>query len=80
MTGAVIQTETRIKDIEKLLEEKLLPAIGGAPLNVASAAMLMAIVASMRPDISSEDLLSIVTDAAAHIVMQVALLDATVAN
>lgn len=73
MTSQVVQVETSTSEITALLEERLLPAIGGQRLDVAMAAMLMAIVCSMRPDIPQDDLLNVIQAASSFITTQVAL-------
>lgn len=60
------------KDIEEFINRKLLPVIAGAPLDLASAAMLHVIVASMMPDITAPDIRQVVEQIGAFIVTAVA--------
>ena len=75
MTNQVIVANTKSEEVYKLLDEKLVPALAGQPLAIASAAMLMVILTSMRPDISGDDLVEGITGASAWIVMYLDSLD-----
>lgn len=68
--GQVIVTNTKSDEVYKLLDEKLAPLMDGQPLAIAAAAMLMLIVTSMKPDIDGDDLIKIITDTSAFIVME----------
>lgn len=75
MTKHVIVADTKSSEVYKLLDEKLVPIMAGESLAVASAAMLMLIVSSMRPSIDGDDLVDIITDTSAYIVTRLAALD-----
>lgn len=56
MSGQVIRASANGAEVEKIIRDVLLPVIGGMPLEIVSAAFLCVIIASMKPDVTAEQL------------------------
>ena len=65
---SVIETNTRSDEINRLLHEKLIPAMVGQPRATAAGAMLILIIKSMKPDLDDDQLYACVLDTSAYMV------------
>ena len=65
---SVIETNTRADEINRLLHEKLIPAMVGQPRATAAGAMLILIIKSMKPDLEDDQLYACVLDTSAYMV------------
>lgn len=50
----VVRKETDVKAVAALIKDKLVPAVGGLPVDVTMAAMLTMLLVSLKEDITAD--------------------------
>ena len=71
-SGAVTQDMIGMEEATLFAEKMVIPAVGGAPLALATASMLMVIICSMKPEIEGQELADAIQDTTAYLVMRLA--------
>ena len=79
VSHTVTPIEVSAGAVNELLNTKLLPAIGGEPLDVVMGAMLVVICRSLRPDIADQELVEAIQSIAGFIATALMPVDASTA-
>lgn len=66
-TATVVPTQLEANDVIEYANTKLLPIVNGTPLALATAAMLMVILCSIKPEIENDELVDAIQQTTAFI-------------